>query len=110
MNTLQAQANGNYVRRLLKEKQARFAALLESAAWESALNAKYPDGAPGTGAQQRNAMACAIKEDTRPGTLGGRWIRAARRRYDHPPRFAAPTGRANARLIKAESRWGCRSA
>jgi hypothetical protein len=28
---------------------------------ELALNAKYPDGTPGTGAQQRNATACAIK-------------------------------------------------
>jgi hypothetical protein len=28
---------------------------------EFALNAKYPDGTPGAGAQQRNATACAIK-------------------------------------------------
>jgi hypothetical protein len=72
VNTLQAQVNRNYAWRLLKEKQPRFAAALESVAWEFALNAKYSDGTPGTGARQRNGMACAIKEGIRPGALGGR--------------------------------------
>jgi hypothetical protein len=68
----QAQDDRNCVRSLLKEKQPCFAAVLGSAARESALNAKYPDGAPAAGAQQRSAMACAIKRDMRARVPGDR--------------------------------------